>query len=93
MSQHRADDDDGDDGVDGTPRDLGYGPSVHDRLVYWRYTLSPTTYVDEGSTSSDLLWQLVLEERAVRHWLIVLWVTLILGITTLAVLLLMTTSS
>lgn len=50
-------------------RDAGYSPSLHDELTRWRFTLSPTLYVDEDSTESELLWQLVLEQRGNRHWL------------------------
>ena len=76
MSQHRRDEDDEHDGV---PED--YASNVTERVTYWRYTLSPTLYVDENSSTSDLLWQQVLEQRAIRHWLIVLWMTIpLLGI-------------
>ena len=43
-----------------------------DQLRKLRYTLSPTLFTNEDSTVDELLWQLVLEQRATRHWLLVL---------------------
>jgi hypothetical protein len=53
-------------------------PSLNDELNRIRYTMSPTLYTDEDSTVNELLWQLVLEVRAVRHWIIVACVMLAL---------------
>ncbi len=46
--------------------------TVADAMRRWRYTLTPTLYVDENSDVNDLLWQQVLEQRATRGWLTVL---------------------
>lgn len=80
MSQHRADDDDDRDDDD----DADHASSVTDVVVRWRYTLSPTLYTDEDSDTSDLLWQLVLETRAARHWAALKWWTLLCGLLALA---------
>ena len=64
MIHVRDDDDDASEA-----RDVTYSPSLRDELTRWRFTLSPTLYVDEHSTETELLWQLVLEQRAHRHWL------------------------
>lgn len=62
--------DDGDDVDDvDRARDVAYSPSLRDTLTRWRFTLSPTLYVDENSSESELLWQLVLEQRGNRYWL------------------------
>lgn len=69
MAQHeRPDDDD---------EDARYAPSLGDEVTRWRYTLWPTLYVSEDSTTSELLWQQALEQRAARHWLVVIWWTLL----------------
>lgn len=47
-------------------------PTVADVVRRWRYTLTPTLYVDEDSDVTELLWQQTLEQRATRGWLIVL---------------------
>lgn len=57
---------------DGADDDASYTPTLGDTLTRWRYTLSPTLYTDENSSTNDLLWQQVLEQRAVRAWLVVL---------------------
>jgi hypothetical protein len=49
-----------------------YVPTVGDTVTRWRYTLTPTLYTDEDSSTNDLLWQQVLEQRAIRAWLVVL---------------------
>jgi hypothetical protein len=69
---YQDDDDDDDDGTSVVPE------SPRDALRRWRYTLSPTLYVDENSTVPDLLWQQVLEQRAQRGWLITIFVVLAL---------------
>jgi hypothetical protein len=61
--------DDGPNGAPETPRDV---------LTRWRYTLTPTLYVNETSDVQELLWQHVLEQRAQRAWLVVIFVTLAL---------------
>jgi hypothetical protein len=58
-----------DDGEDGNAR---HAPTLGDVVTRWRYTLTPTLYTDESSDNNELLWQLVLEQRAVRAWLVVL---------------------
>lgn len=47
-------------------------PSIGDAVTRWRYTLAPTLYTDESSDTNELLWQQILETRAVRAWLVVL---------------------
>lgn len=72
-----TDSDDADDADDGATE---RGPAVSrvaDRLRYLRYTLSPTLFVDEDSGVDDLLWQLVLEQRAARHWLAILTIVVV----------------
>jgi hypothetical protein len=59
---------DADDTDDVTP----YALTPADQLRKLRYTLSPTLFVNEDSTVNDLLWQLVLEQRATRCWVTVL---------------------
>jgi hypothetical protein len=54
-----------------------YVPTVADTLTRWRYTLTPTLYVNEESSTGELLWQQVLEQRAIRAWLVVIWLTLV----------------
>lgn len=78
MSRHtRPDNEDADDDDDIPP----YTPTVADTVTRWRYTLSPTTYVGDDSTTDEILWQLLLEQRATRHWLALIWWTLLwLGI-------------
>lgn len=51
--------------------------TVADELRRWRYVLTPTLYVDESSDVTDYLWQQVLEQRAIRGWLVVLCAVLI----------------
>jgi hypothetical protein len=63
--QHSGDDDD-DEFVEPTQP-----PSWGDLVRRAHYTLLPTLYVDEHSSTGDLLWQQVLEQRAIRAWLIV----------------------
>jgi hypothetical protein len=64
---------------DAASDDAYAGPETpKDVLRRWRFTLSPTLYVDENSTVPDLLWQHVLEQRAQRGWLIVIAVVLLL---------------
>lgn len=46
--------------------------TIGDTLRRWRYTLTPEQYTDESSDVTDLLWQQVLEQRAIRGWLVVL---------------------
>lgn len=43
--------------------------TVRDELVRIIYTMNPTLYVDDDSTTTDLLWQQVLEQRATRYWI------------------------
>lgn len=62
-----------DDEQDGNP------PSPSDVLRRWRYTLGPTLYIDENSDVSELLWQQVLEQRAIRAWLVVIALLLLLA--------------
>lgn len=52
--------------------------TVADVLRRWRYTLAPTLYTHDEEQPGPLLWQLVLEARAVRAWLVVVSVTLLL---------------
>lgn len=81
MARHeQPDDDDENDQV-------GYSPTLGDVVTRWRYTLSPTLYVDENSSTNDLLWQLVLEQRANRHWLTIIWWIVFWGLVLAAVLL------
>lgn len=70
MTREHLNGDLGDDG--GDAENTPHVPTVGDTLTRWRYTLAPTLYTDEDSTSSELLWQQVLETRAVRAWLVVL---------------------
>lgn len=66
----------------------GYEPgpeTPRDVVTRWRYTLTPTLYVDEHSTEKELLWQQVLEQRAVRAWLVATWVALLLLVTVVVV--------
>jgi hypothetical protein len=49
-----------------------YVPTLGDAVTRWRYTLVPTLYTNEDSTTNELLWQQVLEQRAIRAWLVVL---------------------
>lgn len=56
----------------------GYAPSLGDTVTRWRYTLWPVSVVDEDSSTGELLNQQVLELRAVRHWLVLVWWTLLL---------------
>jgi hypothetical protein len=57
-------------------------PTVRDVLTRWRYTLTPTLYVDEHSSTNDILWQQVLEHRAIRGWLVALFITLLVILVT-----------
>jgi hypothetical protein len=43
-----------------------------DRLRSFFFTRRPTLYTKENSDSEDLLWQQVLEQRALRAWLLVI---------------------
>jgi len=61
--------DEHDGGEDG---DFQHVPTLGDTFTRWRYTLAPTLYTDEDSSTNDLLWQHVLEQRAIRAWLVVL---------------------
>jgi hypothetical protein len=56
----------------GDDADFQHVPTLGDTLTRWRYTLAPTLYTDEDSSTNDLLWQQVLEQRAIRAWLVVL---------------------
>lgn len=67
-----------------------YAPTIGDVVTRWRYTLAPTLYTDEDSDTGDLLWQQVLESRAIRGWLVVLAVVLPLCTTVVTVTLLLT---
>lgn len=58
----------GDDERDEVNQD-GYVPSLADVAHRWRYTLAPTLYTNEDSSVEELLWQQVLEKRAIRGWL------------------------
>lgn len=60
-----------------TSDDEGYDSeylTVSDVVRRWWYTLMPQQYTDEDSDVTELLWQQILEQRALRHWLIVLCV-------------------
>ena len=72
MARHEQLDDDDDGDGDGR-----YTPTVSDAVNRWRYTLWPVSVVDEDSATGELLNQQVLELRAVRHWLVLLWWTLL----------------
>jgi len=80
--------DDGGDDVEG--RHAYHAPTWSDRVVTLRYTLWPTRYTDEDSTTTDLLWQQVLEQRGIRSWLAVGCALLLVavGLLALAVILL-----
>lgn len=67
-----------------------YAPTIGDVVTRWRYTLAPTLYTDEDSDTGDLLWQQVLESRAIRGWLVVLAVVLPLCTIVVTVTLLLT---
>lgn len=56
-----------------------YAPTIGDVVTRWRYTLAPTLYTDEDSDTGDLLWQQVLEQRAIRGWLVVVGLLVLLG--------------
>lgn len=60
-------------------------PTVGDTVRRWRYTLTPTLYVDESSDVTDLLWQQTLEQRAIRGWIVVLCALLALVVVALLV--------
>lgn len=71
-------------------------PTLGDTFTRWRYTLTPTLYTDEDSSTNDLLHQQVLEQRAIRAWLVVLatllGIALLLALVVAALLLHNTTS-
>jgi len=69
---------------DGEPR--SYQPGVVDRLRYLYYTLWPTQYTNEDSTTDEVLWQHTLELRASRFWLVLGSVMLLLQLLALVVL-------
>jgi hypothetical protein len=50
--------------------------SIRELRQWAWYTTFPTLYVDEDSVSSELLWQQVLEQRALRA---TIWVTAVLA--------------
>lgn len=85
MARHEQPEHDDDD--DDRTEDTSYSPTIGDVVTRWHYTLSPTLYVDENSSTSDLLWQQVLEQRAVRHWLALIWWSVFGGLVLAAVLL------
>lgn len=72
----------------------GVGPDDvngrRDAVWQLRMLLSPTLYTDESSTTDELLWQQVLEQRAQRGWLVIcavlLCVVIVLGLTVTIVL-------
>lgn len=72
-----------DDELDEVNGDDGYTPSVADVVRRWRYTLCPTLYTNEDSSTDDLLWQQVLETRAVRAWLVLVLAALVVGVVAL----------
>lgn len=58
------DDDDADE------RDVPPPQTIGDVVDQLRFSMMPHRYVDENSDISELLWQLWLEQRATRLWLI-----------------------
>lgn len=60
-------------GADGDGDDVDARP---DRLRSFFFTLSPVLYTNEDSTVEELLWQQVLEARALRAWLLVVSCTI-----------------
>lgn len=62
-------------------------PTLNDTLRRFSYTLNPTLYTDEDSDVSELLWQQVLEQRALRGWLVVTNVILLALLVALVLLL------
>lgn len=67
--------------------------TIVDVLRRWRYTLAPTLYTHDEEQPGPLLWQLVLEARAVRAWLVVISVALLLLLAVGVALVLTTTAA